>query len=205
MGEKIDEIVGATTEERVEAQVQVERVALEADGVEVEVEEVEIEVHVRAVERLPLAKRYVLRIDDAKYTVEAAAMTGRELLALAKKSPPEQYEIEQVFGNGTKRTVGLDELVDFRAPGVERFITAAAERDVRVIVNGRPKTVPRGKLCFDAIVKLAFEAPPTAPNTIFTITYKHAAGSKPEGILVEGECVQIKEGTIFNVTATVRS
>ena len=91
----------------------------------IEIEEVDVEEHGRrgGLERLPAAKRYIIRIDKTKYTVAVSHMMGREILGLAEKRPPEQYKLTQKLHGGAARTVGLDEDVDFRAPGVERFIT----------------------------------------------------------------------------------
>jgi hypothetical protein len=90
-----------------------------------EVEEIEIEVFAQkgSGERVPKAKRYKIRVDKTKYTVEVEKMTGREILTLAGKVPPEQYKLTQKEHGGTAKTIELDEEVDFRAPGVERFIT----------------------------------------------------------------------------------
>ena len=74
-----------------------------------------------------------------------------------------------------------------------------------IIVNGREKTVTKKELSFAEIVALAFEKPPTGENIVFTITYRRGEGNKPEGTLIEGETVKIKEGMIFNVTATDKS
>ena len=74
-----------------------------------------------------------------------------------------------------------------------------------IIVNGRQKVVTSKELSFDEVVALAFDNPPTGQNIIFTITYRRGEGNKPEGTLVEGETVKIKEGMIFNVTATDKS
>jgi hypothetical protein len=54
-------------------------------------EEVEIEVYGKQNVRPPKAKRYVIRIDKVKYTVHVTHMTGRQLLELAGKTPPEKY------------------------------------------------------------------------------------------------------------------
>jgi hypothetical protein len=43
------------------------------------------------------------------------------------------------------------------------------------------------------------------PNVVYTVTYKKAAGPQREGTLDEGESVEIKNGTIFNVRRTDRS
>jgi len=86
-------------------------------------EEVEIEVYGKKNVRTPKAKRYVIRIDKVKYTVEVPSMTGRQLLVLAGKTPPEKYSISQKLHGGQVKPIGLDEPVDFTEPGVERFMT----------------------------------------------------------------------------------
>jgi hypothetical protein len=92
---------------------------------EIEVEELEVEEYGKkgGENQHPKARRYVIRVDKTKYTVLVAHMTGREILMLAEKVPPEQYKLRQKFHGGAAHTVELDEDVDFRKPGVERFMT----------------------------------------------------------------------------------
>ncbi len=79
-------------------------------------------------------------------------------------------------------------------------------KDATIIVNGREKKVSiRAELTFRELVALAFDDPPTGKFIEFTITYRHGVGNKPEGILIEGEIVRVKDGMIFNVTATDKS
>ena len=79
-------------------------------------------------------------------------------------------------------------------------------KDVTIIVNGREKVVPKNaELTFDELVARAFDDPPTGEFICFTITYRKGQGNKPEGTLPEGESVKVKEGMIFNVTATDKS
>lgn len=80
------------------------------------------------------------------------------------------------------------------------------DKQYTIVVNGRQKTVPaKERLSFSEVVALAFDNPPTGPNIVFTVTYRRGHGEKPEGTLVEGETVKIKDGMIFNVTATDKS
>lgn len=78
-------------------------------------------------------------------------------------------------------------------------------RQLTVVVNGREKIVAQRELSFRELVALAFDNPATTGNTIYTITYRRGEGNKPEGTLVEGESVKVKNGMIFNVTATDKS
>lgn len=66
---------------------------------------------------------YRIRIGKKLYTVTRSTMTGRELLELAEKNPPERFRIDQKFQGGQTKRVGLDETVDLATPGVERFQT----------------------------------------------------------------------------------
>ena len=90
---------------------------------DVELEIVNIEEHAKKGEKPPKAKRYEIRIDKEKYTVDVSSMTGRELLTLAGKTPVTSYMISQKLHGGEASEIGLDEKADFTAPGVERFMT----------------------------------------------------------------------------------
>jgi hypothetical protein len=76
---------------------------------------------------------------------------------------------------------------------------------VAIVVNGQKKTVEKEALTFDEVVALAFDPVPSGENVMFTITYRRGHGEKPEGTLTEGETVKVKEGMIFDVTATDKS
>ena len=77
--------------------------------------------------------------------------------------------------------------------------------NVTIIINGTPHTVDKDELTFDEVVGLAYENPPYGENTGFSVTYRRGQGNKPEGILGPDETVKVKEGMIFDVTATDRS
>ncbi len=78
-------------------------------------------------------------------------------------------------------------------------------KEFTIIVNGREHKVATDVLTFADVVKLAFPNPPPGDNVMFTVTYRNADSDRREGTLVEGQTVTIKNGTIFNVTATTRS
>lgn len=79
------------------------------------------------------------------------------------------------------------------------------EKTFTIIVNGRERTVTQKELSFAEVVALAFNPPPSGPNVCLTVTYRRGHGNKPEGSLSEGETVKVKDGMIFNVTATDKS
>jgi len=84
---------------------------------------VDIEECAKKGHRPPKAKRYRIRINKEKYVVDVPAMTGRQLLKLAGKTPPERFKIHEKVRGGPPVEIGLDELADFTKLGVERFRT----------------------------------------------------------------------------------
>jgi hypothetical protein len=104
---------------------------------------------------------------------------------------------------GTDRQIGDADLFDLSAPGVERFYTAL--RTITVKVNTRPHQVHMETLSFNDVVKLAFADAATTDTRIYTVTFKRGPASNPEGTMVEGGTVQIKDGMLFNVTFTDKS
>jgi hypothetical protein len=97
------------------------------------------------------------------------------------------------------------DLIDLTAPGIERFITAPRPAPtIEIIVNSRPRVVTGRQVTFEQIAQLAFPGQ-HAPNVVFSMTYRHAASKPHAGELGAGGIVEVKKGTVFNVTRTVQS
>ncbi len=84
---------------------------------------IDLEEYAKTGRKPPKAKRYRIRIDKNHYVVEVSAMSGRELLNLAGKTPVTNFMISQKFQGGEAKKLGYDEKADFTQPGVERFMT----------------------------------------------------------------------------------
>ena|ERR1043166_6906837 len=92
-----------------------------AEEQEPELDELDIEAFV-GLECKPRAKRYLIRIDKKPYVIDKSIVTARELLLIAGKNPPEKFRIWQII-RGESHELKLDDKVDVRAPGVEKFRT----------------------------------------------------------------------------------
>jgi hypothetical protein len=89
------------------------------------IEELDVERFARehpADHEKPPACSYRIRIDREHFVVEQPCLTGRELLRLVDKTP-EEFMLSQKFRGGEVEKIEPDEKVDFRRPGVERFMT----------------------------------------------------------------------------------
>lgn len=76
---------------------------------------------------------------------------------------------------------------------------------VTIIVNARPHTWREKEITFEQVVALAFPTPPTGNELAYTVTYRKGDGHHPEGTMVPGSSVKVKDGEVFNVTPTVKS
>jgi len=92
------------------------------DGKEFILEEVvDLEAYAKRGERPPLARGYRIKINGEPYIVSDPTPTGREILTLGGLLPVTDYTL-RIKSAGTKpEKVGLDEKVDLRKPGIEKF------------------------------------------------------------------------------------
>lgn len=90
---------------------------IEAENQEV----VDIEEYAKNGQRPPLCARYRIRINGQHYIVHSPYITGLEVLKLAGLIPPENYTLRVKICGEKPKKVDLDEQVDLRAPGVEKF------------------------------------------------------------------------------------
>lgn len=88
-------------------------------------EVVDVEAYLAAGKPVPRGKKYRIRVDKQQFVVAVSEMKGREVLALAGKTP-EKYLLRQKV-RGAVVPVGPDDEVSFVAPGVERFMTIPNE------------------------------------------------------------------------------
>jgi hypothetical protein len=78
------------------------------------------------------------------------------------------------------------------------------EKQIEIIVNGRPKVVEKQKLSYREVIELAFGQFDENPNAAYTVTYskgKHV----DKGSLVDGQEIMVQKEMVFNVTRTDKS
>ena len=146
---------------------------------------------------------YRFTVDGRRFEWGAPEITGRMLKQFAGVDSNFFDVWLDVRGQGQDQIIDDNEHVRLDEPGVERFYTAQIE--LTIIVNGRPRVVNKRALSFPEIVKLAFPDAKPAPETIFTVVYKNGPDQNPQGSLVEGQSVMLKDRMIINVTKTDKS
>ncbi|MDE2822543.1 MAG: multiubiquitin domain-containing protein [Chloroflexota bacterium] len=117
-GESIDEDKTLETLEKIEP----EQSECDDSGVESILDDIiDLEEYAKLGKRPPLAKGYRFKVNGDSYVVHDPTPTGLEVLTLAGLLPAKEYTLRVKYAGERPRKVGLDEKVDLRRPGVEKF------------------------------------------------------------------------------------
>ncbi|QNN23364.1 hypothetical protein HED60_14115 [Planctomycetales bacterium ZRK34] len=78
-----------------------------------------------------------IQIDDSRFRVDDPVLTGRQLLNLAEKRPVEEHLVYFLDRDRLMEDIALEESVDLRPRGIERFFTFHSDRSFRFELDGR--------------------------------------------------------------------
>lgn len=82
---------------------------------------------------------------------------------------------------------------------------AEEKKTVTIIVAGTPHEWPKGEITYAEVVTLEVPNYSQHPEITYSVKYKNGHGNKPEGVLVPGASVKVKEGMVFSVSETGQS
>lgn len=100
---------------------------------------IDLEAHSQS-DGLPVtARRLLVRIDDQSIRIEDPTSTGRQLLRAAGRLPVDEHLLFLVLRGGVLEEIRLDEVVDLRRPGAERFLSFKSAESHRFVVDGERK------------------------------------------------------------------
>ena len=160
------------------------------------------------------------RTNTEEATVECKIRVNEEVVAVVgerhtpadiKRAAIEQgVSIEMDFVLSIEEEPGKTRIVEGEEVivVVEDTCFIAAPKPVttfEIVVNTRPHAVADRKVTFEQVVELAFPNYQPNPNVVFSMTYRHAASEPYAGDLGLGGGVEVKNGTVFNVTKTDKS
>lgn len=118
-----------------------DRLRAETEAIAEEIEElideiVDLEQCAREGRRPPRARGYRFKVNDTLLEWPKPTITGEEVLTLAGLVPPTNYRLRLKIAGGRPEPIGLDETVDLRRHGVEKF---------RAIRNGQSEGEAQGR------------------------------------------------------------
>jgi hypothetical protein len=83
---------------------------------------------------------------------------------------------------------------------------AEEKTTVTIVVEGSPHEWPKNDpIGFEQVIRLVFADYSPTDSRTYTVKYKKGDNEKPEGQLVKGASVKVKEGMIFSVSRTGQS
>ncbi|WP_164126205.1 multiubiquitin domain-containing protein [Sphingobacterium luzhongxinii] len=149
-------------------------------------------------------KKLHFSINGESFIWHKQFIRGIQLRELGKISPEEDLFLD-IKGPWEDDQILDDEIVDLARPGKEKFISKPKPTEFTIIVNARSHTWKESNISFEQLVVLAFGTYDSNPNKGYTVTYSRGWDPKPEGTMVKGSVVRVKNKMIFDVTATDKS
>ena len=141
-------------------------------------------------------------LDERAFDWGASHISGGTIKRLAGV-PAETTDVWLDAAGGKDRMIEDKELVDLTQPGAERFITRTIQ--IKIKVNSRERVVDHRVLTYWEVVKLAYPDATPSEQIIYSIDYAGGPHQNPNGSLVEGQTITVKEGMKFYVTPTDKS
>lgn len=147
---------------------------------------------------------YSFFVDGLSMVWPKKTLAGRYIKNLAGK---EGTDIELLLERDDQpdKIIGDDELVRLSGDGVEKLKTRPAAAGVTIIVEGTPHPWTKNKISYDEVVTLEVPDYALHPDITYSVKYTGGPGNKPEGTLVKGESVRVKDGMVFSVSETGQS
>ena len=94
---------------------------VEAIREEISDEIADLEDYARRGEAPPHCRGYKIKVNGDPFVVHDRYITGREVLELAGLTPPKDYTLRVKVAGQRPQKVDLNEKVDLRQPGIEKF------------------------------------------------------------------------------------
>ena len=145
-----------------------------------------------------------LTINDKQYEWRQEYITGAEIRKLGS-IPAEDEIFLAIKKPWDDEPIPDDKQINLARPEIEHFYSKDKNYKITIIVNGRPKDWTEKTITFEQVVVLAFVTYDPNPNKIYTVTYDKGPHENPEGSMVKGDKVFVKNKMVFNATATDKS
>jgi hypothetical protein len=157
-----------------------------------------------SIEHFFVKQKLKITINQKPYNWYSQYITGKQIRDLGQIDSDDEIflEIKEPYKN---ELISDETVVDLARPTVEHFISKEKPPKFNIIVNGREKVWVEKDISFEQVVMLSFGNYVDNASTIYTIVYKRGIESKPEGTMVKGDVINVKNKMIFNVSATDKS
>ena len=145
-----------------------------------------------------------LKINGEMYEWNEQYITGLEIKQIGSISSEDDIYLA-VKKPWDDELINNDTRVDLARPEVEHFFSEKKEKTYTIIVAGTPKQWDNSRIKFEDVIVLAYGSYIDNPTMVYTVAYEDGPRRNPEGSMIKGSKVFIKNQMIFHVTATDKS
>lgn len=150
-------------------------------------------------------KGIIIKVDDKEFEVHDCFMTPNEIMSVAGLDS-DRYSLNELRTGGVEVTYKDDVEHKIAITKNSCFVSCKLDLVIEcVIVNAKVKPWVNDKISFDEVVVLEYGSISANRNVIYTINYVKGVPNKPNGTMVKGEVISVKNKMIFNVTQTNKS
>ncbi len=147
---------------------------------------------------------YSFLVDGLSMVWPRKVIDGRSIKRLVDKEDG-AFELLLEREDEPDLIIGDEDEVHLSDDGVEKFQTRPVKPKVTIIVEGTPHVWTKKTISYDEVVTLEVPDYPQHPEITYSVKYKNGVGERPEGVLVKGASVKVKNGMIFSVSPTGQS
>ena len=145
-------------------------------------------------------------LDDLRPSLALKRVERQAIRELKIEASGKQFEFRnRTNSESLSEKLPLGSLTTYPSCKASLNLVLAEEKVKEIIVNGRPKPFSEKKISFEQVIVLAFGQISNHPQVFYTVTYKGGHSNKPEGSLVRGQEIRVKNKMIFNATCTDKS
>ena len=156
------------------------------------------------IEHFFVKKKLPFRINGKDLESNRQYISGRLIRAIGH-IPDSQQLFLRVRRPGEDELIQDETLVDLAATGPEYFYSQEVSLKVVLIVNGREKIWGEKKITYEQAIHLAYGNIQEKATRIYTVTFKKGPRENPQGSMVKGDSIFVKNKMLFNVSATDKS
>ena len=143
-------------------------------------------------------------INGVSFEIHQQYITGAEVRKLGK-IPHDDDIFLNIKEPWKDELITDDTKVDLARPGLEHFFSKETNHEITIIVNGSPKTWSKKQITFVEVITLAFGNYIDKPTMVYTMAYEDGPKQNPEGSMIKGSVVFVKDKMIFHATQTDKS
>lgn len=147
---------------------------------------------------------YAFVVDGLSMAWPKKTITGQSIKRLVDKDD-EDTELLLEREDQPDKIIGDKDEVRLSNDGVEKLKTRPAQFTVTIIVEGTAHKWHNKKISYTEVVTLEVPDYAQHPEVTYSVKYTNGPNHHPEGTLVKGESVKVKDGMIFSVSETGQS